>query len=120
MNSSSFDDDLRRAMKRIEPSPDLASRVMARVPARRGLDRIRLDRRWIGAVAAGLAILASFGGVQQLRREHRSEAQQTQREVFFALSLASAKLDHAMNSANSRLQRSAPDVTIGVEEKDRL
>jgi hypothetical protein len=115
MNSSSFDDDLRRAIRRVHPSAGFADRVMARVPEKRWP-----SRRWLGAVAAGIAVLASLGGVQQLRREHRAHAQQIQREVFFALSLASAKLDHAMSNANSRLQRSAPDVTIGVEEKDRL
>jgi hypothetical protein len=91
---------------------------MTRLPDKRG-------RRvsWIGAIAAGIALLATFGGMEHNRREHRLQAQhaeQTQRQVLFALSLASEKLDHAMNRANLRLQRSAPDVVIGVDERGRL
>lgn len=115
MITSSFDNDLRRAMKRIEPPSGFAERVMARLPERRARSRY-----WFGAVAAGLAILASVGGVEQYRREHRAASQDTQRQVMFALSLASEKLDRAMNRANSRLQRSAPDVTIGVDDKEPL
>lgn len=113
--NSSFDHNLRNALRRVEPSDGFAQRVMSRLP-----EKHPRSRYWLGAIAAAVALLATFAGIDQHRREHRMQAEQTQREVVFALSLASEKLDHAMNRANSRLQRSAPDVTIGLEARGRL
>jgi hypothetical protein len=109
--SHSFDQDLRRALNRIEPPEGFADRVMANLPHGHGRSRY-----WLGAVAAGLALLFTAGGLEQNHREHRVQAERTQRQVVFALSLAAKKLDHV----NARLQRSAPDLTIESDERGRL
>lgn len=111
----SLEHDLRRALKRVEPPAGFADRVMTRLPER------RFGSRWlVGAVAAGLAIISTVGGIEHHRHERRVEAERTERQVAFALSLASEKLDHAMNRVNVRLRRSAPDITIGGGERGRL
>lgn len=109
--SNSFDQDLRRALSRVEPPEGFAERVIASLPHRHAGGRY-----WLGAAAAGLALLFMAGGLEQNHRVHRLQAERTQREVVFALSLAAEKLDHV----NARLQRSAPDLTIGSDERGRL
>lgn len=113
--SSDFEDELRRALKRVEPPDRFVKRVMRELPPKRGNSRI-----WVGAVAAGLVVLFTFGEVEQSRREHRLQLEQTQRQVAFALSLTAEKLDHALSQANVRLQRSAPDVIIEHDLGGRL
>ena len=109
--SSSFDGDLRRELARVEPPDGFADRVMANLPE--GHSR---RRYWLGAVAAGLGVLFTVGSLEQAHREHRLQAERTQRQVVFALSLTAEKLDHV----NARLQRSAPDLTIEGDERGRL
>jgi hypothetical protein len=109
--NSSFDEELRRELARVEPPSGFADRVMANLPQKRGHERF-----WLGAVAAGLAVLFTVGGIEQNHRERRMQAEKTHREVVFALSLAAQKLDHV----NARLQRSAPDLTIEGDERGRL
>jgi hypothetical protein len=109
--NDSFDEELRRELARVEPPDGFADRVMANLPETHGRRRY-----WLAAVAAGLAVLFTAGGLEQSRREHQVQAERTQRQVVFALSLAAEKLDHV----NARLQRSAPDLTIEGEERGRL
>ena len=109
--NSSFDEQLRQALGRREAPHGFAERVMAKIPAKR-----RQNPYWYGAVAAGLALVFTFGGIEQNRREHRLRAQDTQRQVVFALSLAAEKLDHV----NARLQKSAMTSKIDGDEGDRL
>lgn len=113
--NSSFEQELRRALRRVDPPDRFAERVLTRLP-----DKRPRSRYWVGAIAAGLAVLFTVGGIQQNRREHRREAAQAQRQVVFALSLTAEKLDHALSQANVRLQRSAPDVTIESSKRGRL
>ncbi|MCU1295338.1 MAG: hypothetical protein JWP08_4188 [Bryobacterales bacterium] len=109
--NGSFDQKLRRELARVAPPAGFADRVMANLPEGRGRGRF-----WLGAVAAGLAVLFTVGGIEQNHREHRMQAERTQRQVVFALFLAAEKLDHV----NARLQRSAPDLTIEGDERGRL
>ncbi len=114
--NSSFEEDIRRALTRVDPPRGFAERVMRKTAP----VRLRSGRYWIGAVAAGFAALAILGGVEQNQHERRMQAEQAQRQVVFALALASEKMDHAMQRANLRLQQTAPSVTIGGGERGRL
>lgn len=120
--NNGFDEELRKALRRVDAPHGFAERVMARVPD--ATARIPFwsgrNRYWVGALAAGVTVLALFGGIERSRHDQRLHAEQTQRQVVFALSLASEKLDIAMQRANVRLQRSAPDVTIGGDERGQL
>ena len=88
---------------------------MAKLPERRGHGRY-----WFGAVAAGLAVLFTIGGVEQFHREQRLQAERAQQQVVFGLSLAAEKLDHVLNHVNVRLRQTAPDVTIEGGKRGRL
>ncbi len=120
--NSDFERDLQRALRRVEPPDGFAERVMLAVPnAVRTSRRHWRGRYWFGALAAGLALVATLASIeQQQRRERQVRAEQAQRQVIFALSLASEKLNRAMSQANFRLQRSAPEVVIGGDERGRL
>ena len=108
--NSSFERELERALSRMEPPDGFARRVMERLPSHRSHHRY-----WFGALAAGVALALTFGGIEQNRHEQRLRAQETQRQMVFALTLTAQKLDHV----NVRLQRSAPELSIGPEERGR-
>ena len=82
--------ELREALKRVEPPPGFADRVMARVPARRGG---WIPRSWIAAAAAVLVAVVGAGSWDyQKAREQRIAAEKAKAELIFALELTSAKL----------------------------
>lgn len=91
--------ELRDALKRVDPPPGFADRVMARVPAR---DSTRQPRTWMAAAAAVLIAVAGAGSWEYQRaREQRIEAEQAKAELIFALELTSSKLQ----STRSKLLR---------------
>jgi hypothetical protein len=101
--SDPIEDELRRALKTVDPPEGFADRVMARIPERRPRPAQRL---WYGAIAAGLALLLALGGFEHNKKQQQTRAEQTGRQVIFALALVADKLDRV----NERLQKSAPDL----------
>jgi hypothetical protein len=107
-----FEEQLRRALCQVDPPEGFAERILERV------DRRRSERRiWHSAIAAGLALLLSAGGIgMEYRRHEHRQAEQTKRQVVFALSLAAQKVGRV----NARLQQSAPQLEVGGNEGGRL
>jgi hypothetical protein len=112
---SRLDDELKWALRRREPSPDFAERVLARialqeatpVPARRSWWRALLPRadsfhvgrskmRW-AVVGALTCLLAATIGIQRYRvnQRTRAEGEMARAQVMLALQIASAKLNVA-------------------------
>ena len=89
----SFEDELRSALRRKEPSPDFADRVLARVPT--GLPRRPLGparRPWAAGVAAlAASVLLASGAVGY--RYYQGERAKSQ--VLLAVRIAAAKLNKA-------------------------
>lgn len=102
-SGGSFDEQLRQALARVEPPEGFTDRVLAKVPRHPMRHRLLY-----GAIAAGLAVLAAFGTVEHNRSETRRRAQNTERQIVFALALAADKLDQV----NARLRHSASHVQI--------
>jgi hypothetical protein len=105
------DDELRRALRRVEPPPGFAERVLQRAdergPDREG-DAIRHMSggamiRW--ATAAALAV-AVTGGVWHLAEQRRqAQGEDARRQVLIGLRIASSKLQFVQLKVN---QRGAP------------
>jgi hypothetical protein len=100
----SFEDDLKDALKRREPSAGFAERVMARVPQAKPrhwfLRWIVPDAgafRWAPAIGALLLVLLFTGAFTYERRlrSERAAAEQAKRELLEALDITSAKLQEA-------------------------
>ena len=85
-----MEDELRLALKRVEPPSGFEDRVMARVPSRQ---KAWLPRNWMAAAAAVLvAVLGAGSWEYQRAREQRIAAEQAKAELIFALELTSSKL----------------------------
>ena len=88
-----FEDELRSALRRQEPSPDFAERVLARVstaPARRAQPPWQQPRLpWLSAIAA--ALLLTVGGVEY----RHYEGERAKDQVLLAMRIAGSKLNKA-------------------------
>lgn len=101
-----FEQDLRAALQRREPSADFAERVMARVPTVLTVPAARprpiaFRTAWLGAIAAGVAALA-FGLYEYREYQRGVEAK---RQLMFALELTAQKLHVAQDKLKQRNQR---------------
>lgn len=119
------EDDVREALKRKDPGPEFARRVMARlnqpqagtkpslVPRRRGLFAWFAAFRLGPALAAAVAVLLLIGAwigyqtYQQHEREARviqmqrnEEGKKAQQQTMLALRIASEKLNHVFQRVN--------------------
>lgn len=111
---SRFEDDLRQALQRVEPSEGFAERVMAKTEAHRAA-----PRRWSGLSslfqgprlrwAAAFACLALVGVIQYERvSQERAEGERAKQQVMLALRITAGKLRVAQDRVQS-LGRMAAD-----------
>lgn len=88
-----FEDELKKALRRQDPSPGFAARVAARV-AETHRPRWRMVPHWRAAWAAGIAAMVAVGlFVNAEYRQRRAE--QAGREAVQALRIAAEKLNFA-------------------------
>jgi hypothetical protein len=97
---ASFEDELKSALKRQEPSPDFAERVLARVAAAPVRRVSQPWIRWMAAVAA--ALLLAAGGLEY--RHYRGE--QAKEQVLLAVRIAGGKLAKAQKRVQMLAHRS--------------
>jgi hypothetical protein len=121
---SRFDDELRQALSREEPSPDFTDRVMARVAELQKREKPREKTDWLKrlaeffrppqmkwtkwATAAAMALLlviAGFGVHHRRENEKRrlaeiAEGERAKEQVMLAMRIASAKLNVAQKKVH--------------------
>lgn len=114
-----FDDELRLAFRRQDPSPDFTDRVMARIAQspfeqKQGKSRERTSwlrklaeffqppqMKWAMAVAMAVALLIAGFGVYRHREDERlrqaeiAEGERAKEQLMLAMRIASAKLNVA-------------------------
>ena len=97
-----IDEELRKALKRVEPPDGFADRVLARVAEERArpglLDRIRAwfatpQLRWAAAAAMCLVMVA--GIAYQREMERRAEGRHAKEQVMLALKITAKQLQVA-------------------------
>jgi hypothetical protein len=105
-----LDRELKSALRRREPPPGFAERVMARTAAE-GRDKPAGWREWLfrpfavrWALASGLAGILVFAGVTEYQRRQGEIAKA---RVVLALHIAGAKLNYA--------QRKVQEITLPAE-----
>lgn len=99
-----IEDQLKQALRREDPSPNFANRVIARaVPAPPARKPMRI---WGPAVGAIAAMLVAGIGVEQYR-EHKAEQtrEQAREQVELALQIAATKFNAVQSKAFSKLNR---------------
>jgi hypothetical protein len=85
-----LEDELKAALRREDPSPDFARRVVARAKATPRSNRPIFRMTWAAAIAA-MAIVG-LSGVYEYRQ---MQAERASREAVIALRIASEKLNLA-------------------------
>jgi hypothetical protein len=84
---SRLDDELRFALRRVEPSPDFAGRVLA------GAKPPRTQRSW-WPVAIAAALMMAAGLDYEHERRLRVEGELAKERVMLALQITGSKLQH--------------------------
>jgi len=111
-----FDDELRHALRREEPSPDFTDRVMARIAELQKQEKPREKTDWLRkvveffqpprmkwAMAGAMAVvllIAGFGVHRSRENERRrqaeiAEGERAKEQLMLAMRIASAKLNIA-------------------------
>ncbi len=85
-----FEDQLRRALERVEPSEDFAARVAAR--ARRPAPLVHWRALSAAAIAASLALVAT-GFELDLRQRERRQGEAARAQLIQAMQITSVQLD---------------------------
>ena len=93
----SIDDELRRALHRVDPPSGFADRVRARIdtapavpPKWRAADHHWRNTGW--ALAATLAIAIGTGVWYRAQEQRRAQGEEAKRQVLLSLNIASSKL----------------------------
>jgi hypothetical protein len=116
-----FDEEMRKAFRREEPSPDFTDRVMARVAESQRQEKPREKTDWLkrfveffqpptmkwamaGAMAIAL-VVAGFGVHYRRENERRrlaeiAEGEHAKEQVILAMRIASAKLNIAQKKVH--------------------
>ncbi|HKQ78728.1 MAG TPA: hypothetical protein VJ810_33835 [Blastocatellia bacterium] len=111
-----FEDELKLALRREEPSPDFTDRVMARIAELQGQEKPREKLDWLrrlleffqpprmkwamAGAMAGLLLIAGFGVHRSRENERRrlaeiAEGERAKEQVMLAMRIASVKLNVA-------------------------
>jgi hypothetical protein len=104
-----FEDQLRRALERVEPSEDFAARVVVRATRRRRM-AAWFDGwgfHWRGWAAAGITatLLLGAAGLELDRREKaRREALEARAQLIQAIQIASTQLDKVHKKVQGELR----------------
>jgi hypothetical protein len=97
---SDLEDELRAALRRMDPPEGFAERVLARTAvARRSRGRSVIVRL---AWAATLIVVLGTGGHLYQKRQERIRGERAKQEVVLALRLVARELDHAMQKVQER------------------
>jgi hypothetical protein len=109
-----MNDELRRALRRVEPPAGFAEHVVDRVAdgdapataARQAAEHVLLRRplvRW--ATAAALAIGVTGGGVWYRAEQRQAQGEEARRQVLIGLRIASDKLQSVQLKLNSNINQ---------------
>jgi hypothetical protein len=97
-----FEDQLRRALERKEPSPDFAARVVARATARRPAPWANW-RSWATAAIAASLCLGAVGLELEHRQRERQQGEAARAQLLQAMHITSAKLQKIQKKVRGEL-----------------
>ena len=114
---TNIDDELRQALRRVDPPAGFAERVLQRVTgggastAESVVVPVRLVRaktmfRWAAAAALALTVTGGAWYRSELRRQAQGE--EAKRQVLLSLRMAGSKLQFVQSKVNQRSAQQAP------------
>lgn len=102
-----FEPSLRRALRRRQPPPDFADRVLARVRVRKSEEGRHRRPRWVAACAAAAAIIALVGGGAVYRENwQRARDERAKEQLLYALRVTGSQVRYLQARLAEAQQRS--------------
>jgi hypothetical protein len=83
-----IEDNLRAALRREDPPPGFASRVLERMPPRRN----HAWQHWRWAAAAAVLVVFVFSGVEYRRAQQRMAGERAKQQLMLALQITGSKV----------------------------
>ena len=97
--SKDFEQQLREALRPVEPEEGFEQRVMARI-AREGSRRHARVTRWVSVALAASVVFAAILVSHQWQERREQEGLEARRQLLEALQLTGEKLDLAYQAVN--------------------
>jgi negative regulator of sigma E activity len=97
--SKDFEQQLREALRAVEPEAGFEQRVMSRI-GRQGSRRHAKATRWVSVALAASVVFAAILGTQQWQTRREQEGLEARRQLLEALQLTGEKLDLAYQAVN--------------------
>jgi len=98
-----FEDQLRRALERKEPSADFAARVVARATGKRRPAPWANWRSWATAAIAASLFLGAVGLEMEHRQRERQQGEEARAQLLQAMHITSAKLQKIQKKVRGEL-----------------
>jgi len=101
-----LEDELKEALRRVEPPAGFEARILARVAARQS-EGLQPRRTWLGflgwnslrwAAACTLCVALAASGVLYQREQQRRRGEEAKEQLMLALRITSSKLQMAQQS----------------------
>ena len=104
--SKDFEQQLREALRPVDPEEGFEQRVMARVAQERSRARTKVAR-WVSVALAASVVFAAILGTHEWQMRREQEGLEARKQLLEALRLTGEKLDVAYQAVN----REAPEPT---------
>lgn len=101
-----FEQQLREALRPVDPDEGFEQRVMARVAQERSRTRTKVTR-WVSVALAASVVFAAILGAHEWQLHREQEGLEARKQLIEALRLTGEKLDVAYQAVN----REAPQPT---------
>jgi hypothetical protein len=99
-----FEDQLRRALEREEPSPGFAARVVARATGSRRSTPWFSPRVWASAGIAASLLVGALGLEMERRERARQQGEVARAQLIQALQITSTQLDKIQKKVQGALR----------------
>lgn len=111
--SKDFEQQLRDALRPVDPEEGFEQRVMARIAREPARSQARRVTRWAASLALAASVaFAAILGVQQWQAHREQQGLEARRQLLEALRLTGEKLDVAYQAVNR--ESPSPDDGNGV------
>jgi hypothetical protein len=104
--SKDFEQQLREALRPVDPEEGFEQRVMARIGQERSRARRKVTR-WVSVALAASVVFAAILGAHEWQLRREQEGLEARKQLLEALRLTGEKLDVAYQAVN----REAPEPT---------
>jgi hypothetical protein len=106
--SKDFENQLRDALRPVEPEEGFEQRVMARIASEGSRRRTKVTR-WVSVALAASVAFAAIVGTHQWQVRREQEGLEARRQLLEALRVTGEKLDLAYQAVNREAQPAADD-----------